>query len=79
MNLEEEIKSIVEDIENTGFKAEVGLTPLELSKYLSLSTSMLENWRRNSLGPEYITFGRKVIYPKKDIAKYLISRHVRTM
>ena len=79
MNINEEIKLIIEDIDNTGFKAKAGMTPLELSKYLSVSMGLLENWRRNTNGPTYLNFGRKILYTKKSIAESIVSRQIKTL
>jgi hypothetical protein len=79
MNINEEMKLIIEDINNIGFKAKAGMTPLELSKYLSVSIALLEIWRRNATGPSYVNFGRKIIYRKESIAAYLISRQIKTL
>lgn len=81
MNLEEEKKEILEDI-NRAMKTESGLwmTTKEVSKYLKLSVATLEGMRRNGIGPSYSNLGkRKIIYPKKAIAEFIILSRIKTL
>ncbi len=50
-------------------------TPKELSGILNLSMSTLAEYRRNGLGPQYISVGyRSCRYAKTEVLKYIDER-----
>lgn len=50
------------------------LTPPETAARLRVSMSTLANWRADGLGPTYIKFGRKILYP---ITELKVFEHAR--
>ncbi len=80
MNVNEEIKEIIEDINQMKTKNRLWLNTKELAQYLSVSVPLLERWRKESIGPAYSNFGtRKIVYHKKDIAEFIVLSKVKTL
>jgi len=80
MNLEEEINEIVEDLNQFKSKSKIWLNARELAAYLDVSLALIEMWRREGFGPQYSNLGkRKIVYLKKDIAKFIVLSKVKTM
>lgn len=79
MNLEEEVKAILENLNDAGFKNKIGLTTKELAQFLGVSIPFLELNRRQATGIPYIKIGRKVIYTKRAISEHIVSQFVKTL
>ncbi len=70
------ITYIIEEINKLDpkFKKLLALNQKQTADALGVSSSTLESWRKNALGPEYIKSGigkGRVLYPKQKIAEYL--------
>lgn len=48
----------------------VNLTPEQLAARLHLKPQTLANWRCIGLGPRFIKFGKKVLYPIDEVEKW---------
>lgn len=55
----------------------MNLLPSEVAERLRMSVGHLANWRVTGVGPRYIKFGRKVLYPLAEIEKFE-NDHLRT-
>lgn len=47
------------------------LTAKEAAKFLKVTERTLYNYRQLELGPSYMMIKGKLIYPKKDLIKFL--------
>ena len=47
--------------------AGVNLTPKELAARLHISTGTAANWRVTGHGPEFLKFGKRVLYPLEAV------------
>ena len=66
----------VQEIEE--IKRNVNLTPEEVERVYSLNAATLANKRAKAAGPRYIKDGGKILYPQKDLQKYLNEREILT-
>ena len=66
----------VQEIEE--IKRKVNLTPEEVERVYGLNAATLANKRAKAAGPRYIKDGGKVLYPQKDLQKYLNEREILT-
>ncbi len=66
----------VQEIEE--IKRKVNLTPEEVERVYGLNAATLANLRTKSTGPPYIKIGGKILYPQKELQKYLDDRGVLT-
>ena len=66
----------VQEIEE--IKRKVNLTPEEVERVYSLNAATLANKRAKAAGPRYIKDGGKILYPQKDLQKYLNEREILT-
>jgi len=48
----------------------MNFTPQEVADRWKISVNTLANWRVTGCGPRYIKFGRKVIYPLKELEAF---------
>lgn len=48
----------------------MNLLPKEAAERLRISTGTLANWRVTGEGPRFIKFGRRVLYPVKEIEAF---------
>jgi len=48
----------------------MNLLPKEAAERLRLSIGTLANWRVQGGGPKYIKFGRKVLYPLRELEAF---------
>lgn len=46
-------------------------TPAELAVELRTTTDVLKKWRYTGAGPRYVKTGRRVLYPRAEIDKWL--------
>lgn len=61
---------IIDEI-NPKWKKKIGLNQKELSQILGCSASTLEARRKDGTGCEYISMGKRIIYPKLKVAEFL--------
>ncbi|MCX6051049.1 MAG: helix-turn-helix domain-containing protein [Campylobacterales bacterium] len=71
------ITQIIEEINNINpkFKQLLALNQKQTADAIGVSSSTLELWRRNGIGPSYkkVNSGKRgrVLYPKQSIAEWL--------
>lgn len=76
------ITQIVEEINKISLthKKSIAFNQSQTAELLGVSSSTLENWRREGIGIEYIKAGNgkrgRILYPKHKIAEYL-SRTIK--
>ncbi len=70
------LASSVQEIEE--IKRKINLTPEEVEKVYGLNAATLANKRAKAAGPRYIKDGGKILYPQREIQKYLGQREVLT-
>ena len=67
---------------NPKFKSLIALNQKQTADSIGISSSTLESWRRDGLGPSYIKMNRgkrgRVLYPKIAIAEWLSSNFIKT-
>lgn len=66
----------VQDIEE--IKRKINLTPEEVERVYGLNAATLANKRAKAAGPRYIKDGGKILYPQKELQKYLTDREILT-
>ena len=66
----------VQEIEE--IKRKVNLTPEEVARVYGLNAATLANQRTKAAGPPYIKVGGKVLYPQRELQKYLNDREILT-
>lgn len=80
MNIEEIKNEILQELLEMKTENSKWLTTQELADYIAMSTEQLELWRRENYGLSYFKLGkRKVVYPKRFIADFIVANPVRTM
>ena len=57
---------------------DVMLDERETARYLNMSVSALQSWRRRLQGPPFIRLGRSVRYAKRDLDQHIDGRRVET-
>lgn len=57
---------------------EPALSPAEAATFLGLSRGTLSNMRVQGIGPNYIKFGRAVVYTVADLVAYQDAHRVVT-
>ena len=62
----------VQEIEE--LKRKINLTPEEVERVYSLNSATLANKRAKAAGPRYIKDGGKILYPQRELQKYLNVR-----
>ncbi len=78
------ITHIIEEINkiNPKFKQLIAFSQKQTADAIGVSSSTLEDWRRKSIGPNYIKVDSgkrgRVLYPKTAIAEWLLSHSVKT-
>ncbi len=78
MNIDEEIKKYMEQIDNLGFSKILNLNSKQTSSILGVSASSIEAWRKQGIGIDYIEVGGRILYPKLKIAEFQVNRKVKT-
>lgn len=79
-NIEEIRDEILEEIKGMETENSKWMNTEELAKYIKMSTEQLELWRKENYGPCYLKMGkRKVVYPKRFIADFIVANPVYTM
>lgn len=56
----------------------MNLTPDEAAARLRTPVKTLANWRNRRVGPAYIKFGRRVLYPLDKLIEYEKKHTVET-
>ncbi|MDX4069823.1 helix-turn-helix transcriptional regulator [Aliarcobacter skirrowii] len=80
MNIEEIKQQILKELDELETKNKTWLNTRELEKYLNITKAQLEAWRREGFGPSYLILGkRRILYPKKSVADFIVSNQVKTM
>ena len=79
------INPIIEQIENIDPKLKklIALNQSQTAAAIGVSSSTLEGWRKKSIGPNYLKMGEsekkgRILYPKTEIALWLVSHLVKT-
>ena len=78
MNMDEEIKQYMEQIDNLGFAKILNLNSKQTAGILGVSPSSVETWRKQGIGVDYIEVGGRILYPKLKIAEFQVNRKVKT-
>lgn len=79
MNLNEEIKQYMEQINNLGFGKILNLNSKQTAGILGVSASSIETWRKKGICISYIEVGGRILYPKLEIAKFQATRKIKTL
>ncbi|WP_066356352.1 helix-turn-helix domain-containing protein [Aliarcobacter skirrowii] len=78
MNINEEIKEYMQQINNLGFEKILNLNSKQTASILGVSASTVEAWRKQGIGIDYIEVGGRILYPKLAIAQFQANRKIRT-
>lgn len=85
MDIEKEIDKKEKEIKEMNLTKSLNLNTLQLSIVIGVASSTAEKWRQDGIGVEYIevkSYGKKranrVLYPIKNVAKWLILNQVKT-
>ena len=78
MNINEEIKQYMEQINNLGFEKILNLNSKQTAGILGVSASTIEGWRKQGIGIEYLEVGGRILYPKLKIAQFQANRKIKT-
>ena len=79
MNLNEEINQYMHQINNLGFEQILNLNSKQTAGILGVSASSIETWRKQGIGIDYIEVGGRILYPKLEIAKFQVTRKIKTL
>ena len=79
MNLNEEINQYMQQINNLGFEKILNLNSKQTAGILGVSASTVETWRKQGIGVDYIEVGGRILYPKLEIAKFQVTRKIKTL
>ena len=50
------------------------LTEGDMNTLARIKSSTSEAWRKRGIGPPYVLFGNRVLYPREGLRKYLCER-----
>ena len=78
MNIQDEIKIYIEQIDKLGFENKLNLNSKQTAQILGVSPSTIEAWRKQGIGIDYIEVGGRILYPKLKIAEFQVMRKVKT-
>ena len=78
MNIQDEIKIYMEQIDKLGFENKLNLNSKQTAQILGVSPSSVEAWRKQGIGIDYIEVGGRILYPKLKIAEFQVMRKVKT-
>ncbi len=70
MNINEDIKQYMEQIDKLGFEKILNLNSKQTASILGVSASSIEAWRKQGIGIDYIEVGGRILYPKLKIAEF---------
>ena len=54
------------------------MTPQEVAELLAVSEERLATWRRNRVGPSWVSLGREPRYPRRAIEAFIRQRLIKT-
>jgi hypothetical protein len=54
------------------------LTPRDIRREFGIHNKLLAHWRRQGVGPAYITFGRRIYYERPIFEKFVAAGRVQT-
>jgi len=82
-NFKIELDKNVNEINNLGFSKQLTLNETQVADILGVKPGTVSNWRKDGKGPKYIKQGKpgtrnRVLYPKIEIAKFLVQDLVMT-
>ena len=78
MDINEEIKKYMEQIDNLGFSKILNLNSKQTASILGVSASSIEAWRKQGIGIDYIEVGGRILYPKLKIAEFQAKRKIKS-
>lgn len=78
MNINEEIKQYIKQINEMGYKDRLNLNAKQAASVLGVSASSIENWRKQGIGIDFVEIGGRILYPKLKIAEFQANRKVKT-
>ncbi|MCT7564259.1 helix-turn-helix domain-containing protein [Aliarcobacter butzleri] len=78
MNIEEEIKKYEQEIKALNFTKGLNLNSKQTAQVVGVAQSTIEKWRTEGIGIEYISVGKRVMYPIRAIAKWQVLSQIRT-
>lgn len=79
MNIAEIRKEIEIELNEMKTENKAWLNTKELSKFLKITISQIEMWRRENYGPSYLRLGkRKILYPKTAIIDFILADQIKT-
>lgn len=78
MNINDEIKMYLEQIDKLGFEKKLNLNSKQAAQILGVSPSSVEAWRKQGIGLDYIEVGGRILYPKLKIAEFQVLKKVKT-
>ena len=78
MDINDKVNEYIMDIDKLGFDDKLTINTKQLSTLLGVSPSTIEKWRKESIGPEYMKIGDRVIYNKRKVCEWLCTSNIRT-
>lgn len=54
------------------------LAPKDIEQEFGIHRKMLSYWRMESIGPSYITFGRRIFYERDVFEEFVLSGRIQT-
>jgi hypothetical protein len=78
MNIQDEIKIYMDQIDKLGFEKKLNLNSKQTAQILGVSPSSVESWRKQGIGVDYIEVGGRILYPKLKIAEFQAIRKIKT-
>ena len=78
MNINEEIKNYMRQIDEMGYKDRLNLNSKQTASIIGVSASSIETWRKQGIGIDFVEIGGRILYPKLQIAELQANRKIRT-
>lgn len=78
MNIEEEIKKYEEEIKALNLTKGLNLNSKQTAQVIGVAQSTVEKWRVEGIGIQYISVGKRVMYPIRAIAKWQVLNQIKT-
>ena len=78
MNINEEIKNYMRQIDEMGYKDRLNLNSKQTASIIGVSASSIETWRKQGIGIDFVEIGGRILYPKLKIAEFQANRKIRT-
>lgn len=76
MNINEEIKNYMQQIDEMGYKDKLNLNSKQTAQIIGVSASSIETWRKQGIGIDYVQIGGRILYPKLKIAEFQINKKI---